>query len=109
MNVGQCWLCSQPGVNFLHVCFVVVLMTPIWQRGSQLDQLTTVSTGMGVQELSKYFQICIIIYSGQHFYFDFSIASDTRNFHALSFVEVDNELLFCIFTNFLLPRVKNGC
>ena len=55
MNVGQRWLCSQPGVIFLHVSFVVLLMTPTWQRGSQLDQLTTVFTGMGVQQQSNYF------------------------------------------------------
>ena len=83
MNVGHHWLCSQPGVIFLHVSFVVVIMTPTWQRGSQLDQLTTVFTGIGVQEQSKYFQICIIIDSRQHFSFNFSIASDSHNFHAL--------------------------
>ena len=108
MNVGQRWLCSQPGAIFLHVSFVVILMTPTWQRGSQLDQLTTVFTGMGVQERSKYFQICIIIYSGRHFSFDFSIASDTRNFHALSFVEVDSELSFCIFHKFLITESQKG-
>ena len=108
MNVGQCWLCSQPGVIFLHVSFVVLLMTPTWQRGSQLDQLTTVFTGMGVQERSKYLQICIIIYSRRHFSFDFSIASDTRNFHALSFVEVDCELSFCIFLKLLITESQKG-
>ena len=108
MNVGQRWLCSQPGVIFLHVSFVVILMTPTWQRDSQLDQLTTVFTGMGVQVQSKYFQICIIIYSGRHFSFGFSNASDTRNFHALSFVEVDSEFLFCIFHKFLITKSQKG-
>ena len=50
MNAGQRWHCSQPGVSFLHVSFVVLsYMNPKWQRGFQLDQLTTVFTGMGVQ------------------------------------------------------------
>ena len=57
MNVGQRWLCSLPGVMFLHVSFVILLMTPTRQRGSQLDQLTTVFTGMGVQGRSRYFLI----------------------------------------------------
>ena len=108
MNVGQRWLCSQPGAIFLHVSFVVILMTPTWQRGSQLDQLTTVFTGMGVQVQSKYFQICSIIYSGRYFSFDFTIASDTRNFHALSFVEVDCELSFCIFLKLLITESQKG-
>jgi len=62
MNAGQRWHCSQPGVSFSHASFVVLsYMNPTWQRGVQLDQLTTVFTGMGVQEQSKYFQICTII------------------------------------------------
>ena len=108
MNVGQRWLCSQPGVIFLHVSFVVLLMTPTWQRGSQLDQLTTVFTGMGVQVQSKYFQICSIIYSGRHFSFDFSIASDTRTFYALSLLKLTVNFRFAFSTNFSLPRVKKG-
>ena len=109
IKVGQRWLCSQPGVIFLHVsCVVLLIMTPTWQRGSQLDQLTTVFTGMGVQERSKYLQICIIIYCGRHFSFDFSIASDTRNFHAFSFVEVDCELSFCIFLKLLITESQKG-
>ena len=58
MNAGQRWHCSQPGVSFSHVSFVVLsYMNPTWQRGSQLDQLTTVFTGMGVQGRSTYFLI----------------------------------------------------
>ena len=109
MNAGQRWHCSQPGVSFSHASFVVLsYMNPTWQRGDQLHQLTTVFTGMGVQERSKYLQICIIIYSGQHFSFNFSIASDTRNFHALSFVEVDCELSFCIFLKLLITKSQKG-
>ena len=63
---------------------------------------------MGVQERSKYLQICIIIYKGRHFSFDFSIASDTRNSHALSFVEVDSELSFYIFHKFLITESQKG-
>jgi len=108
MNVGQRWLCSQPGVIFLHVSFVVLLMTPTWQRGSQLDQLTTVFTGMGVQVQSKYFQICSIIYSGRHFSFDFTIASDTRIFHVFLLLKLKVNFRFAFSTNFSLPRVKKG-
>ena len=109
MNAGQRWHCSQPGVSFSHVSFVVLsYMNPTWQRGFQLDQSTTVFTGMGVQERSKYLQICIIIYNGRHFSFDFSIASDTRNFHALSFVEVDSVLSFCIFRRFGITESQKG-
>ena len=108
MNVRQCWLCSQPGVIFLHVSFVVLLMTPTWQRGSQLDQLTTVFTGMGVQVQSKYFQICSIIYSGRHFSFDFTIASDTRNFQVFLLLKLTVNFRFAFSTNFSLPRVKKG-
>ena len=105
MNAGQRWHCSQPGVSFSHVSFVVLRnMNPTWQRGFQLDQLTTVFTGMGLQERSKHLQIC----SGRHFSFDFSIASDTHNFHALSFVEVDSELSFCIFHKFLITESQKG-
>ena len=57
MNVRQRWLCSQPGAIFLYVSFVVILITPTWQKGSQLDQLTAVFTGMGVQGRSRYFLI----------------------------------------------------
>ena len=58
MNAGQRWHCSQPGVSFSHVSFVVLRnMNPTWQRGFQLDQLTTVFTGMGVQGQSRYFLI----------------------------------------------------
>ena len=58
MNAGQRWHCSQPGVSFSHVSFVVLrYMNPTWQRGFQLDQLTTVFTGMGVQGRSRYFLI----------------------------------------------------
>ena len=109
MNVGQRWLCSQPGAIFLHVSFVVILMTPTWQRGSQLDQLTTVFTGMGVQVQSKYFQICSIIYSGRHFSFDFTIASDTRIFHVFLLLKLKVNFRFAFSTNFSLPRVKKGC
>ena len=108
MNVGQRWLCSQPGAIFLHVSFVVILMTPTWQRGSQLDQLTTVFTGMGVQVQSKYFQICSIIYSGRHFSFDFTIASDTRIFHVFLLLKLKVNFRFAFSTNFSLPRVKKG-
>jgi len=52
MNVGQRWLCSQPGVIFLHVSFVVILMTPTWQRGAPLVLLSTVIIDMGVQSNS---------------------------------------------------------
>ena len=108
MNVGQRWLCSQPGVIFLHVSFVVLLMTPTRQRGSQLDQLTTVFTGMGVQERSKHPKNCLIIYSGRHFSFDFSIASDTRNFHVFLLLKLTVNFRFAFSTNFSLPRVKKG-
>ena len=58
MNAGQRWHCSQPGVSFSHVSFVVrSYMNPTWQRGVQLHQLTTVFTGMGVQGRSRYFLI----------------------------------------------------
>ena len=110
MNVGQHWLCSQPGVIFLHVSFVVLLMTPTWQRGSQLDQLTTVFTGMGVQVQSKYFQICSIIYSGRHFSFDFTIASDTRIFHVFLLLKLKVNFRFAYFPQISHYREsKRGC
>ena len=106
MNVEQRWLCSQPGAIFLHVSFVVILMTPTWQRGSQLHQLMRVFTGMGVQVQSKYFQICSIIYSGRHF--SFTIASDTRNFQVFLLLKLTVNFRFAFSTNFSLPRVKKG-
>jgi len=76
-------------------------MNPTWQRGFQLDQLTTVFTGMrmGVQGRSRYFLI----------YFDnlqrmIGISVSTRQlpaihatFQSSSVVEVGSELSFCIF------------
>ena len=103
MNAGQCWHCSQPGVSFSHASFVVLsYMNPTWQRGVQLDQLTTVFTGMGVQGRSRYFLI----------YFDnlqrmigisvstLQLPAIRATFQSFSVVEVDSELSFCICRRF---------
>jgi len=107
MNVGQRWLCLQPGAIFLHVSFVVILMTPTWQRGSQLDQLTTVFTGMGVQAQSKYFQTCPMIYIGRLLFRLFN-CQQYAQFPCRSFLEVDSELLFCIFHKFHITESQKG-
>ena len=111
MNAGQHWHCLQPGVSFSHVSFVVrSYMNPTWQRGVQLDQLTTVFSGMGVQGRSRYFLI----------YFDnlqwmIGISVSTRQlpaigatFQSFFVVEVDSELSFCIFRRFGITESQKG-
>jgi len=112
MNAGQRWHCSQPGVSFSHVSFVVrSYMNPTWQRGVQLDQLTTVFTGMGVQGRSRYFLI----------YFDnlqrmigisvstLQLPAIRATFQSFSVVEVDVvNFHFAFFAGLALPRVKKG-
>ena len=112
MNAGQRWHCSQPGVSFSHASFVVLsYMNPTWQRGVQLDQLTTVFTGMGVQGRSRYFLI----------YFDnlqrmigisvstLQLPAIRATFQSFSVVEVDVvNFHFAFFAGLALPRVKKG-
>ena len=111
MNAGQRWHCSQPGESFSHASFVVLsYMNPTWQRGVQLDQLTTVFTGMGVQGRSRYFLI----------YFDnlqrmigisvstLQLPAIRATFQSFSVVEVDSELSFCIFRRFGITESQKG-
>ena len=110
MNVGQRWLCLQPGAIFLHVSFVVILMTPTWQRGSQLDQLTTVFTGMGVQGRSGYF---LIYFDNLQRMIGISVSTHQlpairATFQSFSVVEVDSELSFCISRRFGITESQKG-
>ena len=112
MNAGQHWHCLQPGVSFSHVCFVVLRnMNPTWQRGFQLDQLTTVFTGMGVQGRSRYF--LFIYFDNLQRMIGISVSTlqlpaIRATFQSFSVVEVDSELSFCIFRRFGITESQKG-
>ena len=111
MNAGQRWHCSQPGVSFSHVSFVVLsYMNPTWQRGVQLDQLTTVFTGMGVQGRSRYF---LIYFDNLQRMIGISVSTPQlpairATFQSFSVVEVGSELSFCIFRRFGITESQKG-
>jgi len=111
INAGQGWHCSQPGVSFSHVSFVVLRnMNPTWQRGFQLDQLTTVFTGMGVQGRSGYF---LIYFDNLQRMIGISVSTHQlpairATFQSFSVVEVDSELSFCISRRFGITESQKG-